>query len=112
MIWVTAFEGYVTLNAIHSTIFPTGIGSSENILVFAPTGGYWHKAVDVISPMGFRVWKALEKSIAACMSTLPRRIDTLDELRSLQRQNEELRLLLNQYLASRINVRFTLYILS
>ncbi len=58
------------------------------------------------------MWKALEKSIAAYMSTLPRRIDTLDELRSLQRQNEELRLLLNQYLASRINVRFTLYILS
>lgn len=64
---------------------------------------YWHTAVDVISPMGFRVWKALEKSIAAYMSTLQRRSDTLDELRSLQRQNEELRLLLNQYLASRIN---------
>ena len=64
---------------------------------------FWHKAVSVVSPMGFRVWKALEEGLKRYLGILQKRRDTLDELYGLQTQNEELRLLLNQYLASRIN---------
>lgn len=47
--------------------------------------------------------QALEKSLERYLSMLQKRSNTLEELKALQVQNEELRLLLNQYLSSRIN---------
>mmetsp|Transcript_4676 Transcript_4676/g.15483 ORF Transcript_4676/g.15483 Transcript_4676/m.15483 type:complete len:645 (+) Transcript_4676:346-2280(+) len=64
---------------------------------------FWERMSNVISPKMFRVWGALEKNLGKYNRLLNSRAEALDETASLQRQNEELRVLLNQYLSSRIN---------
>ncbi|EKX41219.1 hypothetical protein GUITHDRAFT_159902 [Guillardia theta CCMP2712] len=63
----------------------------------------WELCTSILSPKTFRVWTALEKFMIKYNDILTERSTLLDETRSLQTQNEELKLLLNQYLGSKIN---------
>ena len=58
---------------------------------------------NVISDKTFRVWVALHKQLEKYHGILQARESSLRDLQSFQQQNRELRALLNQYLASRIN---------
>ncbi|KAG1659692.1 hypothetical protein FOA52_004331 [Chlamydomonas sp. UWO 241] len=64
---------------------------------------FWGRMERVISAKGGRVWGVLEKQLERYMKLLETRSSSLNEVESLQHQNNELRALLNQYLGSRIN---------
>lgn len=64
---------------------------------------FWLRMTHVISDKGTRVWRALEKQLEKYLALLQARASSLNDVSSLQHQNAELRTLLNQYLASRIN---------
>ena len=64
---------------------------------------YWARLSGVISPRMLRVWRALEKCLGRYLLLLEGRQGLLADTAALQRQNAELRGLLNQYLASKIN---------
>ena len=57
----------------------------------------------IISDKTYRVWCALEKALLKYDALLKSRAGLITEVGDLQRQNGELKALLNQYLSSRIN---------
>jgi len=64
---------------------------------------FWARMDKVISAKGSRVWAVLERQLERYHQLLVQRSSSLNEVESLQHQNNELRTLLNQYLGSRIN---------
>jgi len=64
---------------------------------------FWERMSSIISDKTFRVWNALEKSLHKYDALLKSRSGLITEVGDLQRQNGELKALLNQYLSSRIN---------
>lgn len=64
---------------------------------------FWSRMQHIISDKGTRVWGVLEKQLEKYHRLLNERSSSLNEVESLQHQNNELRALLNQYLSSRIN---------
>jgi len=64
---------------------------------------FWERMSSIISDKTFRVWKALEKALHQYDALLKNRAGVIDDVGALQRQNAELKGLLNQYLSSRIN---------
>mmetsp|Transcript_7426 Transcript_7426/g.8564 ORF Transcript_7426/g.8564 Transcript_7426/m.8564 type:complete len:657 (+) Transcript_7426:326-2296(+) len=64
---------------------------------------YWERISHVISDKMYRIWKALEGSLNKYQLLLNDRAGQLSSVANLQRQNDELRSLLNQYLSSKIN---------
>ena len=64
---------------------------------------YWDRMAHVVSDKVFRVWVALEKSMKQYHDLLTTRWNKLGENRALQKQNQELRELLSQYLSSKVN---------
>ena len=64
---------------------------------------FWERMASIISDKTFRVWSALEKSLHKYDALLKGRSGLITEVGDLQRQNGELKALLNQYLSSRIN---------
>mmetsp|Transcript_26085 Transcript_26085/g.52305 ORF Transcript_26085/g.52305 Transcript_26085/m.52305 type:complete len:654 (-) Transcript_26085:253-2214(-) len=64
---------------------------------------FWERMSSIISDKTYRVWSALEKSLHKYDGLLKNRSGLIDEVGDLQRQNGELKALLNQYLSSRIN---------
>ena len=64
---------------------------------------FWERMSSIISDKTFRVWSALEKSLHRYDALLKGRSGLITEVGDLQRQNGELKALLNQYLSSRIN---------
>ena len=64
---------------------------------------FWERMSSIISEKTYRVWSALEKSLLKYDALLKSRGNLIGEVGDLQRQNEELKALLNQYLSSRIN---------
>lgn len=69
----------------------------------ADGGDVWAMCANIISPKTFRVWGALEKFMVKYNAALTRRAELIEETAGLRGQNEELKLLLNQYLGSKIN---------
>mmetsp|Transcript_15177 Transcript_15177/g.29993 ORF Transcript_15177/g.29993 Transcript_15177/m.29993 type:complete len:663 (-) Transcript_15177:23-2011(-) len=63
----------------------------------------WDLCTTVIAPKTFRVWGALEAFMIRYNHTLTQRAEAIVEIDTLQSQNNELKMLLNQYLGSRIN---------
>mmetsp|Transcript_36815 Transcript_36815/g.67486 ORF Transcript_36815/g.67486 Transcript_36815/m.67486 type:complete len:86 (+) Transcript_36815:3-260(+) len=57
----------------------------------------------VIPDMNFRVWKALEVFLKKYYDLLQKRSKNIDSAVAMQKQNEELKLLLDQYLGSKVN---------
>ena len=64
---------------------------------------FWERMSSIISDKTFRVWNALEKALNKYDALLKNRSGLIGDVSDLQRQNEELKGLLNQYLSSRIN---------
>jgi dynein regulatory complex protein 1 len=64
---------------------------------------FWHRMSSIISDKTYRVWTALEKALLKYDALLKSRSGLITEVGDLQRQNGELKALLNQYLSSRIN---------
>jgi dynein regulatory complex protein 1 len=64
---------------------------------------FWERMSSIISDKTFRVWSALEKALHKYDALLKSRGGLITEVGDLQRQNGELKALLNQYLSSRIN---------
>lgn len=57
----------------------------------------------VIPDMNFRVWKALGLFLKRYYELLQRRSKSIDSAVAMQKQNEELKALLDQYLGSKVN---------
>jgi len=57
----------------------------------------------IISDKTFRVWRAIENALHKYHALLSNRAGLIKDVRELQGQNDELKALLNQYLASKIN---------
>lgn len=64
---------------------------------------FWRRLANVVGDKTYRVWNALHKNLLIYHKNLANREESLNEVKSLQQQNSELRNLLNQYLASKIN---------
>ena len=64
---------------------------------------FWERMSSIISDKTYRVWCALEKALLKYDTLLKSRSGLITEVGDLQRQNSELKMLLNQYLSSRIN---------
>ncbi|XP_066450573.1 dynein regulatory complex protein 1 [Eleutherodactylus coqui] len=64
---------------------------------------YWSAAAQVIPPSQLKVWEALETALERYYDVLTGRSQLIGETSALRQQNTELRLLLHQYLNSRIN---------
>lgn len=64
---------------------------------------FWERMGHVIPDMNFRVWKALDLFLKKYYDLLGKRSKAIDEAVSMQRENEELKHLLDQYLGSKVN---------
>jgi dynein regulatory complex protein 1 len=64
---------------------------------------FWERMAHVIPEMNTRVWKALDRFLAKYYELLQRRSSAIDSAVNLQKQNEELKALLDQYLSSKVN---------
>merc|ERR1712046_194654 len=64
---------------------------------------FWVRMGHVIPDMNFRVWKALDAFLKQYYELLQRRSKAIDGAVNMQKQNEELKQLLDQYLGSKVN---------
>lgn len=64
---------------------------------------FWERMSNIISDKTFRVWHALEAALLRYNELLSNRENLITDVADLQRQNQELKSLLNQYLSSKIN---------
>merc|ERR1712182_83322 len=64
---------------------------------------FWERMAHVIPEMNTRVWKALDRFLAKYYELLQRRSSAIDSAVSFQKQNEELKALLDQHLSSKVN---------
>ncbi|KAM4041042.1 dynein regulatory complex protein 1 isoform 1-T2 [Anomaloglossus baeobatrachus] len=64
---------------------------------------YWNTAAHVIPPSQLKVWDALESAMEKYYDVLTSRSELITETSALRQQNTELRMLLHQYLNSKIN---------
>jgi dynein regulatory complex protein 1 len=64
---------------------------------------FWEKKGHVIPDMNFRVWRALDVALRRYYSLLQVRSKAIDSAVNMQKQNEELKQLLDQYLGSKVN---------
>ncbi|XP_073418088.1 dynein regulatory complex protein 1 [Dendrobates tinctorius] len=64
---------------------------------------YWSAAAQVIPQSKLKVWDALEAAMEKYYDVLTSRSELITETSSLRQQNTELRMLLHQYLNSKIN---------
>ena len=64
---------------------------------------YWEKIACVIASDKERMWDGLVEGLEKYHQVLGERATLIHETESLRQQNTELRMLLNQYLMSRIN---------
>ncbi|XP_013068479.2 dynein regulatory complex protein 1-like [Biomphalaria glabrata] len=65
--------------------------------------GYWEKYATLLSPHRERVWDALIDSLDKYHDVLKSRSGLLTDTESLRQQNTELKLLLHQYINSKVN---------
>jgi len=64
---------------------------------------FWERLSHVIPDIHFRVWKALDTFLKQYYGLLQNRSKAIDDAVAMQRQNEELKQLLDQYLGSKVN---------
>jgi dynein regulatory complex protein 1 len=63
----------------------------------------WELCTTIIAPKTYRVWGALETFMIKYNSILKERSNSIDESARVRTQNDELKMLLNQYLGSKVN---------
>ena len=66
-------------------------------------GGFWEQVASVLPKGHERVWSALLEGLEHYHVVLKSRAELIDKTDSLQQQNAELRLLLHQYMHSKVN---------
>ncbi|MEE6526509.1 hypothetical protein FKM82_027195, partial [Ascaphus truei] len=71
---------------------------------------YWAAAAQVIPESQLKVWDALESAMEKYYDVLTLRSNLVTETSSLRQQNTELRMLLHQYLNSRVRGGWHIYI--
>merc|ERR1719321_2408157 len=64
---------------------------------------FWEKMAHVIPEMNTRVWASLDKFLIKYYDLLQKRATNIDQAVAMQKQNEELKALLDQYLSSKVN---------
>jgi dynein regulatory complex protein 1 len=64
---------------------------------------FWERMGHVIPDMNYRVWNALDVFLKKYYDLLQKRSKAIDSAVSVQKQNEELKQLLDQYLGSKVN---------
>merc|ERR1712093_301055 len=64
---------------------------------------FWERMGHVIPDMNFRVWKALDIFLRKYYELLQKRSKAIDSAVGVQKQNEELKQLPDQYLGSKVN---------
>jgi len=64
---------------------------------------FWERMAFALPETTVRVWKALEKQMGKYLKMLHFRSQLVDDAVDLQKQNEELKQLLDQYLGSKVN---------
>eukprot|EP00441_Pelagodinium_beii_P046673 CAMPEP_0197620944 /NCGR_PEP_ID=MMETSP1338-20131121/1630_1 /TAXON_ID=43686 ORGANISM="Pelagodinium beii, Strain RCC1491" /NCGR_SAMPLE_ID=MMETSP1338 /ASSEMBLY_ACC=CAM_ASM_000754 /LENGTH=667 /DNA_ID=CAMNT_0043190255 /DNA_START=80 /DNA_END=2083 /DNA_ORIENTATION=+ len=64
---------------------------------------FWERMGHVIPDMNLRVWKALDVFLKRYYELLQKRSKAIDGAVAMQKQNEELKSLLDQYLGSKVN---------
>merc|ERR1712190_244990 len=64
---------------------------------------FWERMGHVIPDLNLRVWKALDAFLKRYYDLLQARSKSIDGAVSMQKQNEELKQLLDQYLGSKVN---------
>lgn len=63
----------------------------------------WTQAAHIIPDKTLQVWQALEKGLLKYNHVLEKRAKTMEQVSSLEQQNEELKALLRQYLGNSVN---------
>lgn len=64
---------------------------------------FWERMAHVLPDMNIRIWHALDEALQRYYDLLKKRSDDIESAISLQKQNEELKKLLDQYLGSKVN---------
>merc|ERR1712085_162212 len=64
---------------------------------------FWERTAHVIPDMNYRVWKALDAFLRRYYDLLQKRSKAIGSAVAMQKQNEELKQLLDQYLGSKVN---------
>eukprot|EP00397_Hematodinium_sp_SG-2012_P021688 GEMP01022425.1.p1 GENE.GEMP01022425.1~~GEMP01022425.1.p1 ORF type:complete len:682 (+),score=169.67 GEMP01022425.1:38-2083(+) len=64
---------------------------------------FWERMGHALPDMNIRVWRSLDGSLQTYYGLLKKRSDDIETAISLQKQNEELKRLLDQYLGSKVN---------
>ncbi|KAI9092713.1 sperm tail-domain-containing protein [Phlyctochytrium arcticum] len=64
---------------------------------------YWHRMSDVIDPRKFRVWTAVHTAMTHYNAALVARYTLSTEVESIRQQNDELKMLLRQYMQAKVN---------
>ncbi|XP_018585901.2 dynein regulatory complex protein 1-like [Scleropages formosus] len=67
------------------------------------TAAYWQTMASIIPESKLKVWGALESALGKYYTVLNERSELLVETQNLQQQNMELKMLLHQYLSSKVN---------
>ena len=76
---------------------------SEGIAPELLNGSFWHKMSVILEPGHRRVWIALSDGLEKYYSVLSARVKLTEERDATKQQNTELRLLLHQYMHSKVN---------
>ena len=66
-------------------------------------GSYWDKMAGILPPIHECIWNALLEGLGQYTVELEKRENLIDETDSLQLQNTELKMLLQQYLDAQVN---------
>jgi hypothetical protein len=99
-------------NAAVETEGGTGAGSDSRKDLTQPRprktraqleSAFWQRQADAVGAKPTRAWFALERGLRGYLRSLKKRKETLETAFSLQKQNDELRGLLRQYLGADIN---------
>ena len=64
---------------------------------------FWQRVANVVPPKTVRVWNALSKAMEKYEGVVKERSSAINEVRSLEQQNAELKQLMNQYLSADVN---------
>ncbi|KAL2911141.1 hypothetical protein HK105_209389 [Polyrhizophydium stewartii] len=64
---------------------------------------YWQRMANVIDDKGYRTWRAVYAAMEKYNRILTQRWQLSQEIHSVRHQNEELKALLRQYMAARVN---------
>ena len=86
-----------------SSVSPSALGLSSTAQRELLNGSFWQQMIGILPQSHERVWDALLEGLEQYHSVLLSRSKCIEETKVLNTQNNELRLLLQQYMHSRIN---------